>query len=478
MSVDLEKEQDLEVLRAGALELRDALRAEIAELRAQLETFKAMLFAPKSERQRTGTSDPASSRKKKDEKTPQTGHGPREQPKLPVEEELHELDEADRICPECGGGLGEMGEQTEDSEVIDYIPARYVLRRIRRQKYTCRCCGHLESALGPETLPGERRYTPRFSAHVAVQKYAMHMPLARQIQQMRRLGLVCDTQTLWDRLEKLATHLEPSYLALRAVALSQAVVGIDESEWRLLDKGRQKWPVWCVRGDGVVFYQVRQTRKADDVGALLEGFAGWAVSDGARCFASAEKQDSCTWKAGRCLAHVRRKLVQASKDFPEAEQAIELIAAIYGVEKRMKEPPEGVELETWRLRCRKEVGHGLEWLEAWAHQLECLPQSKLGKARDYFLGQLSLLKKVGEHPELWLDNNPTERSLRSPVLGRKNHYGSKSQRGTEVAALMYALVETCKLQGVDPEDYLIRAALADARNPGTITLPGDLAQPP
>ena len=87
---------------------------------------------------------------------------------------------------------------------------------------------------------------------------------------------------LREAVDEAEILLEPSYLALRAVALSQAVVGIDESEWRLLDKGRQKWLVWCLRGDGVVFYQVRQTKKADDVRALLEGFEGWAVSDGAR----------------------------------------------------------------------------------------------------------------------------------------------------------------------------------------------------
>lgn len=460
----LQTEQDLETLRAASLSI-------IADLLARVDALERFAFAPKSERVRTGTSTPKGrGGTKKDEE--RTGHGPREQPDLPVEEELHTLEEADQSCPECGDSLEEMGEQVEHSEVIDYIPARYILRRVKRQKYVCRCCGHMESALGREQLPGERRYTPAFSAHVAAQKYGVHMPLARQVQLMRGLGLRIDSQTLWDRLDKLATHLEPSYLALRDAVLSQQVVGIDESQWRLLAKGsRQKWPIWCLRGDGAVFYQIREGKGAQDVAKLLSGYQGWAVSDGAKCFASAEKRADCTWKSGRCLAHVRRKFVLAEKDFPQAREAIELIAEIYRIEHRARDPDEELSQE----QGRAQIGRGLVWLKYWAKEIECLPESKLGKACRYALGQMEHLSKLGDHVELWLDNNPTERSLRGPVLGRKNHYGSKSRRSTQVAAMMYTLVETCKLQGVDAEAYLEEAALADARKPGTITLPGTLS---
>ena len=461
----LQHEQDIETLRAASLSM-------IANLLARVEALERLAFGKRSERTRTGTSTPAASAPQASkQKEAQRGHGPREQPDLPVQEELHLLDEADQCCPKCGDLLEAMGEQVEQSEVIDSIPARYVLRRIKRQKYTCRCCGHIESALGPEQLPGERRYTPEFSAHVAQQKYGMHMPLSRQVEQMRTLGLRIDSQTLWDRLDTLATHLEPSYLALRGQILSQEVVGIDESEWRLLGKGRQKWPIWALRSEQAVFYQIRQSKGAQDVLELLEGFTGWAVSDGATCFVSAEKK-ARSWRAGRCLAHVRRKFVQAQQDFPEAQEAVELIGLLYATEERIKQG----EIEA--NQGRAQIGRGLTWLEAWCTQVECLPESKLGKALGYCLRQMKYLKEVGEHPELWLDNNPTERSLRGPVLGRKNHYGSKSRRGTEVAAMLYSLVETCKLQGVDAQEYLREAALADARKPGTVTLPGNLSVSP
>ena len=448
-----------------------ALRQELELLRQQLQALTARVFAPKSERQRTVVKPMT----KASQGLPQTGHGPRAQPNLEVVEELCLLDDADLCCPECGLELKPMGKLSQDSEVIDFIPARYVIRRIKRQKYKC-TCGHLECALEPQglKLPADRRYSIAFAAHVAADKYAMHMPLARQVHEMRASGLECDTQTLFDRVSNLATCLKPSYQALRREVLSQPVVGVDESEWKLLNEGTQKWPIWSVRAPSAVFYEIREKKQAADVLALLGDFSGWVVSDGAACFESAEKSPKSKWQAGRCLAHVRRKLVAASKSFPQAQQAVELIAAIYAEEAKIEQVPQGQDAQTWAKERRAEIGHGLSWLEAWAKSIECFPKSSLGEARGFVLSQMPYLKKVEHHPELWLDNNPTERALRGPVLGRKNHYGSKSKHGTEVAAMMYSLVESCKLVGVNPETYLQAAARACALNPKAVTLPRDL----
>ena len=81
-----------------------------------------------------------------------------------------------------------------------------------------------------------------------------------------------------------------------------------------------------------------------------------------------------------------------------------------------------------------------------------------------------------DHPELWLDNNPTKRGIRGPVVGRKNHYGSTSRRGTEVAAIMYTIFETAKICGVDPRDYLRRVVNNDIDNPHTVTLPNPIEE--
>jgi transposase len=100
-----------------------------------------------------------------------------------------------------------------------------------------------------------------------------------------------------------------------------------------------------------------------------------------------------------------------------------------------------------------------------------LPRSGLGKANRYVLNYWDGLKLFLEDPLIPLDNNPVERALRGPVIGRKNHYGSKSKRGTEVAAVLYSLCETAKLCGVNPKAYLIHAARAAIRQPGSVILP-------
>ncbi len=110
-------------------------------------------------------------------------------------------------------------------------------------------------------------------------------------------------------------------------------------------------------------------------------------------------------------------------------------------------------------------------IHAWAHQQRALPESSLGKAIAYMLGLWRGLTRFLEDPRIALDNNATERALRGMVVGRKNHYGSRSQRGTEVAALFYSLIESAKLCGVEPKAYLLYATRAALENPGTVTLP-------
>ena len=110
-------------------------------------------------------------------------------------------------------------------------------------------------------------------------------------------------------------------------------------------------------------------------------------------------------------------------------------------------------------------------LRAWAQQQRALPESSLGKAISYMLGLWSGLTRFLDDPRIPLDNNATERGLRGMVVGRKNHYGSRSKRGTEVAALFYSLIESAKLCGVEPKAYLLRALRPALTTPGTVTLP-------
>jgi transposase len=232
--VRLENEKDPEILRKAALllerenerlvqkiveltrelmtlkgESAEQLKLRIAELERQLAVRNRMLFGEKSERRegdesREPTPEPP--------KPPQTGHGPKPQPKLPLVEVVHEHDEADKVCPACGDALQTWKGQFEESEEIDVIERHFVLKKHKRQKYRCRCGGCIETAPGPVKLFEGARYSADFAIEVADDKYNNHAPLERQVRKMAREGLAVNSQTLWDQIERLARLLWPGYM--------------------------------------------------------------------------------------------------------------------------------------------------------------------------------------------------------------------------------------------------------------------------
>jgi transposase len=179
---------------------------------------------------------------------------------------------------------------------------------------------------------------------------------------------------------------------------------------------------------------------------------------------------------------VRRKFVEAEPHYPApCDEALALIGQLYAVERACPRL-DGTRDEASRaaalrlratLRAEQSVPLVAE-LRAWAHRQRALPESSLGKAIAYMLGLWPGLTRFLDDPRIPLDNNATERGLRGMVVGRKNHYGSRSKRGTEVAALFYSLIESAKLCGVEPKAYLLQAVRAALANPGTVTLPHDL----
>ena len=171
--------------------------------------------------------------------------------------------------------------------------------------------------------------------------------------------------------------------------------------------------------------------------------------------------------------HVRRKFIEADSSAPEAcAEILDLIGDLYEIESRARDPDADEDLleRTARLR-REESTPKLDQIRAWAAAQSALPRSLLGKAIKNLVGQWPRLVRYVENPRIWIDNNPTERAIRGPVVGSKNHYGSKSRRGTEVAAIIYSLVETAKACGVDPREYLRRLVANDIRNPHIVTWP-------
>lgn len=491
--MDLSREKDIERLRKAALLLEaenrrlttavvkltrqlatatgeDArlLQLRLEELEAQLAKRNAMLFGASSEKRPGPKAKPA-------EKAPQRGHGPKPQPNLQVVDEVLHLDEADRVCNSCGGELLAWEGQFEESEEVDVLERAFILKRIRRQKYRCRCGGCVETALPPEKLFPGARYSIAFAVEVAVQKYLDHLPLERQARIMRREGLDVDSQTLWDYLERLARLLRPAYQRLPEFLFAQDVLGADESRWPLLGAPkdeRSKWHIWTLAATEAVFYAILDSRSAEAAREVLAGYRGVVMTDGYRVYESLRKQGEPFTQA-HCWSHVRRAFLDVQERFPQAEQMVELIGELYAVECQCPTGPPGDEL---RRQLRNEKSRDvIRRIQQWAIEQRALPESGLGKAISYMSGLWPGLVRFLDNPRIPVDNNGSERALRGPVVGRKNHYGSRSRRGTEVAALFYSLLESAKLCGLEPKAYLrdaVRAALRDEHVP----LPHEVAQ--
>jgi transposase len=448
----------------------ERLQLELALLREQLQQRNQTLFGTSSEKKHAkDRSEPSPSEPHK----PQTGHGPTEQPALPVEEAVFELDEADCACPKCGGVLSPMVGQFEESEVVDVVERSFRVVREKRQKYVCACGECVETALGTAKPVAGGRYSLGFAATVAGDKFEDHVPLARQVRQMKRQGLEVSSQTLWDQTLGLSRHLEPSYRAVRDFVLEHGVVGMDETSWPLLAKGQtKKWWAWSLSCPEAVYYEIAPTRGAAEIEGLLDDYQGVVMCDGYASYPAFAKGRDGPGKLrlANCWSHARRKFVQAQQSDPVAEEMVDLIGRLYAIEKDAGGDPDLL-AELRRLKSAPLIDE----IQAWLLSQRALPQSSLGKAITYTSKLWPGLTVFLGDPRVPLDNNATERSIRGLALGRKNHYGSKSHRGTEVAALFYTLIESAKRVGASARDYLEEAARRAIVSPGTVTLPRDLA---
>lgn len=446
------------------------LQGELAFLKELLARREQALFGDSSEKRPRAESDvtPASS-------LPQRGHGPKSQPELPILLKEHELDEADRVCSACGGQLKEMG-QFEESEEITVVERQFVLVQHRRKKYRCSCNGCVETALGPAKLKAGSRYSPEFAVEVVVSKYLDHIPLERQVRIMAREGLRIDSQTLWDQTEAVAKRLEPSWNALVKRVLASEMVHADESWWRLMEqRDSKRWWAWSVGTEEGIFYKILDSRSQKAARVALGDYRGIVMADGYGVY-GALARDGPGFTLAHCWAHARRKFVEIEEHYPgPCREILDLIGRLYEVEREAALAGDRAEVRACRAKLRPERSRPIiAEIQRWALAQRVLPESGLGKAIAYMVGMWKGLTLFLDDPRVPLDNNLAERGLRGLVVGRKNHYGSRSKRGTEVAALFYSLIESAKLAGVDPKAYLVKAVHAAIADPTAVTLPSDL----
>lgn len=472
--MDFKSEQDVDRLRQVA-ELQQAqLERQLAQLRLQAIELARLKGVPANQELKLlldrleDGSDASSAPRKNERKKPKkrSKTGPTPQPKLERTTELFELDEPDQVCPECGGDLVAMDGQTEDSEMVDVVSVEYVIREVKRQKYSCRC-GCMDTALGPARVTPGSRYSLDFGVQVATAKYLDHLPWERQARMMARRGLDVTSQTLWGLSYSLAKFAEPTWRALRQHALSGDIIGLDQTGWPRLDsKSKKKWQMWCITTDHVVFHQICDDKSAATFNEFVGDYAGYIVCDDLSTHGAGARGSPDITLVG-CWAHIFRRFKEASDDFPQARTAMRLIRLLYDIDQHS--PPE--DLAANRAFWSKRV---LDALYDWMTTVPVLKTTDLGKAILHTLKNKERLWRIIDDPNVWLDNNPTERGLRGPVVGRRNHFGSKSRRGTYTASIFYSIIETAKLNGINPESYLRAIAVAAQDDDTAVVMPWDI----
>lgn len=504
MARDISKEKDVPLLQQAVRLLEDenrrltqelvTLTRQLAELRQSknpdlevqlklqavelhLAKLQKMLFGPSSERtdqeqEQAGDADDEPVERKK-----QRRHGSRRQQlDLPLVIRHHAVPESEMLCELCGKQLEIWEGQADTSKEVHVIQRAFVMVEHQQQKVRCvnGCC--VKTAPTPRKLFAGARYSIDFALEVAIQKYLYHMPLARQVRQMRAEGLEIDTQTLWDQLNKLATILYPVYEKILEFVMSHAVIGADETKWRMMNEQERikhdknkSWQVWTLATDQAVYYEIQDGRSMKVAEKVLRDYRGIILCDGYVVYESLAGRKPDVILAF-CWSHARRKYKDIKEFFPkDTEKIIGLIDKLFEIDRRAPGDDEASLQE--RARLRNTLARPIvDEIAQWAKDVKTLPESGLANAIAYMTNHWSGLLRFLDDPRIPLSNNITERANRDPVLGRKNHYGSRSVRGTEVAAQLYSILETVKLCGVDPRAYL-QLAVEAALDGQTYALP-------
>jgi transposase len=397
--------------------------------------------------------------KKEVKEQPRKVRAPRLPEHLPVVEEVIEPEPV-KAAPEQWRCIGQ-----EVSEQLDYEPARFLRRRTIRKKYVHR----IELDLAPVIAPLPERLLDRslpaagLLAHILVSKYCDHLPLYRQEQiyaQRHQVPLPRQTLARWVALA--ADWLQPIYEQIRTGVMAGGYVQVDETPIDYLEPGHGKTKqgyLWTgSRPGGDVFFHWETSRATACLDNLIPlNFTGTIQCDGYAAYrAFANRRGQAIELAG-CWAHVRRKFHEAAESAPRlAGWLLGQIQQLYRIEARLREHRAGPALRA-AVRASesqpvvKRIERALLKLKAGKRQL---PQSLLGTAMDYALGQWCTLEIYLADGRVEIDNNLVENAIRPTAIGKKNWLFVGEADAGQRSAIIYTVIETCRRQGLNPYQYL------------------------
>lgn len=366
-------------------------------------------------------------------------------------------------CRCCKAQMRDSG-MTEDSEFLTVVPAQFLVIQQKRHKYSCvKCYGDIQTAPAPPTITPGSSYSDEMKIDVALDKYCDLIPIERYSAIAGRAGLEdLPPQSLIESTHQLADFVKGAYDKSKIEVANSKVINADETPHKMLEGDPTKnWYLWGFSTKRASYFEIHDTRSGDVASdVLLNSKCEFLVSDVFSGYERAVREANKRRLELRiplpliknvyCNAHSRRKFKDA-KSSPEATRFfIVLYKRIYNLEKKATEkPPDKI------LEYRQRMVPLFEAMKAKALSTiaSYSAKSKMGKALSYFLKNYAELTLFLDNPELPIDNNSQERQMRNPVVGRKTWYGTHSKRGAETAAILFSLVESCKLVGVNPREY-------------------------
>lgn len=328
----------------------------------------------------------------------------------------------------------------------------------------------IHQAPRPHSVIGGGHVAADFLATLVDNKYNHHLPEYRQVKMLAEQGLKLPTSTVNDWIHATANVLYPLYESQREAVMAGRYVQIDEVPWNIADRKGQscrKGYAWQFRDvsehpRGTFFYYHKGSRAGEIPRTQLRGYQGVIQNDGYKVYNVFENVPGITVLA--CMAHIRRKFVDAQKSNPLAREAVKYIAALYALEENLKaSSATAEEIRCERQRLAVPILNGIKvWMEA--AYMTCTPKEPLAVAIKYALSLWPRVMRYTENGNYHIDSNPCERGQRPTVLGRKNYLFSQNDRGAEDNAIFYTFIVTCESLGVNP--YLWLKQTLESIRPG------------
>jgi transposase len=371
---------------------------------------------------------------------------------------------APAACPCCGGALHKIGEDV--TETLELVPRQWKVIQHVREKFSCRSCESITQPPAPSHPIARGRAGPMLLAHVLSSKYCLHLPLNRQSAAYAREGIELGVSTLADWVGACAATLMPIFEAIRAHVFAAERIHADDTTVPVLAAGKTRTGrLWTyVRDDrpfggpdppaAVFFYS--PDRSGEHPQEHLANYAGLMQAD---AYAGFNRLYEASRKAGpiveaACWAHARRKFFDLARlqKAPIAIEAVERIDALFAVERDINGMTPHERLAVRAERSRPLIAELEAWLREQRRKLSS--KNETAKAIDYSLKRWVALTRFLDDGRLCMSNNAAERTLRCVAVGRHNWTFAGSDEGGRRAAAIYTLIETAKLNDIDPQAWL------------------------